>query len=145
MVQFATPESRINWRGARFGLRIVPWDGRGFSPTFGGGFQRGKIKVDSWVFYGPGPQATELFEPLPLQITLESGNILGGFLHTGFITQSRHSAIFFVDIAYHFLFSEGVSTTVEYVPSETPPDDEEMKSDIQWWEIRGGLVFFFGE
>lgn len=144
-VQYATPESHIRMRGARFGLRIIPWGYRGFSPTFGGGLQRGKIKVASWAFYGPGPQATELFEPQPLQITLESGNILGGFIHTGFITQSKHSPIIFADIVYHFLFSEGVSTTVEVLPNEDPPIEDEMKSDIQWWEIRGGLMFFFGD
>jgi len=144
-VQYATPESRIRMRGARFGLRIVPWRSRGFSPTFGGGFQRGKITVDSRAFYGPGPQAVELFEPLPLKVTLESGVILGGFLHTGFVTQSKRSAKLFVDFVYHFLFSEGVSSTVEVLPSEDPPVEGEMKSDIQWWEIRGGLVFFVGD
>jgi len=143
-VQIATPESRIRMRAIRFGMRVIPWARRHISPTFGGGFERGKIKVESWAFYGPGPQAETLSEPLPLRITAESGNITGVFLQTGIATQTERSAVFFADIIYHLLFSEGVSTTTVFAHTDGPPQEDTIKSDFQWWEIRGGLVFFFG-
>lgn len=144
--QFATPESGIRMRGLRFGLRMIPWGERRITPTFGGGFERLKIKVDSRTFFGPGPQpGTNTAEPTPIHITNESGNILGAFMQGGITVRSNRAVVLFGDLVYHMLFSDGVSTvtTVAY-PTETLSEKGKIKSNFQWWEVRGGLIFLVG-
>ena len=171
-VQFATPESGIRMRGLRFGLRMIPWGERRIAPTFGGGFERLKIKVDSRTFFGPGPQpGPSEGEPILFHITNESGNILGAFVQGGITVRSNHAVVLFGDLVYHMLFSDGVSaiTDVAYTTRRTAParhslhretpkpahlcrpifphtrQEGKIKSNFQWWEVRGGLVFLVGK
>ena len=146
-VQFATPESGIRVRGLHFGLRMIPWGERRITPTFGGGFERLKIKVDSRTFFGSGPQPGSVAEEAStLRITNESGGISGIFLHGGLETRSDHSLAIFGDLVYHMLFSDGVSTVTKVAyPTETIIEKGKIKSSFQWWEIRGGVVFLFGK
>lgn len=141
-MQFATPNSRILLRGLRLGLRIVPWAQWTVSPTVGCGFQSGKMKVESRAFFGPGAQAGETNDALALQITSESDNVPGVFGQVGIAMRSSPAAIFFADAVYHHFFSEDVSTTTEFSPSDDPPEQGKIKSNFQWWEIRAGLIFF---
>lgn len=142
-LQFVTPESRIRWRGFRAGLRIVPWAHRAISPSLGGGFQTGKMKVESRAFFGPGEHAVGTDEPLALQITSKSENVNGLFGHVGLTARGSEDALFFADAVFHHLFSDGVKSTTEFAPTDDPPAEGEIKSNFQWWELRAGLVWFF--
>lgn len=142
-MQFVTPESRIRWRGFRAGLRVVPWAHRIVSPSLGGGFQTGKMTVESRAFFGLGENAVGTDEPLALQITSKSENVSGVFAQLGLAARSGEEALFFVDAVFHHLFSDGVKSTTEFKPSADPPSEGEIKSNFQWWELRAGLAWFF--
>ena len=124
-----------------------PWGERRITPTFGGGFERLKIKVDSRTFFGPGPLLwLTNMKPTPIHITNESGNILGAFVQGGITVRSNHAVVLFGDLVYHMLFSDGVSTVTRVAyPTETIIEKGKIKSSFQWWEIRGGVVFLFGK
>jgi len=142
----STPESRIRLRSLRLGARIIPWTSNILAPTVGLGYERGKMEVDNWSFFGPSSEANDLSGHTPIRAKLESENISGVFFQVGVATQAKKSAIFYADLMYHLLFSEGVATISEFtIDDETSSEDGTIKSDFQWWEVRGGLIFFIGE
>ena len=62
------------------------------------------------------------------------------------VTSMKRQTVFFADLNYHFLFSEGVSTTTTVTAQDrTDTDDGEIKSNRQWWELRAGMLFFLGD
>jgi len=142
-MQFVTPASRIRLRGLRAGVRVVPWAHRCVSPSFGGGFESGKMKVESRAFFGPGAWATGTDKPLALQVTSKSENISGVFAQLGVQVQRDATASFFADAVFHHLFSEGVGSSTKFSPGDALPTEGEIKSNFQWWEFRAGLVCFF--
>jgi len=141
-----TPESRIRMRSLRLGLRIIPWTNNVLTPTAGLGYERGKMEVDNWSFFGPSSEAGDLSGHTPIRAKLETENISGVFFQAGVATSAKKTAIFYADVMYHLLFSEGVATISEFtIDDEISSEDGTIKSDFQWWELRGGLIFFIGE
>jgi len=85
-------------------------------------------------------------KPTPIHITNESGNILGAFVQGGITVRSNHAVVLFGDLVYHMLFSDGASTVTRVAyPTETLIEKGKIKSNFQWWEVRGGLIFLVGK
>ncbi len=141
--QFDTPDSRIRFRGVRAGLRTVLWPHNPVSASVGLGYQRGKFNILDHSFNGPGPASVGQVASLPATVITESGNISGVSFQAGITTCADRPAVFFLDLVRQMVFTKDRRLDREFIwPDETGSDTIEFASNYQWWEIRGGILFF---
>ncbi len=143
-LQFVTPESEIDFKAIRAGIRISAFAiSPGVSPSVGIGLQSGKVKVNSTTFFGPNSTAQGTDEATQLKVESETERVMGVYGLAGLTVTTSDRVALFADATYNKLFVKDAEVTVTITPSEGDLEPSTAKSDFEWWDVRAGVILYF--